>query len=183
MQAAVWARRLLPVIVSLLIALLYYELIIGGQVAGEVGDDHLEGEPVTAPAIDNPHSQPVAMRVVGSLHDPSIFAGADGLDVAGKFAYVVSGVSNSLSIVDISNPAAPTLTTNLTDDLGRLNRAWGISVSGNYAYVAAGNMGDGDRLTIVDVSDPGHPMITGSVQDHQRRAGPCISSWPGTMHM
>lgn len=108
----------------------------------------------------------VQMRITGTVHDASVFSGADGLDVVAGYAYVVSGFSNDLTIVDITDPASPQIAFNLTDSQGRLNRPWGVEVVGNYAYVAAGYMGDSDRLTIVDISDPTAPFVAGSVQDY-----------------
>lgn len=120
---------------------------------------------------DTPAGLAVPLRLAGSVRDTGKLTGADGLDVDGGHAFVVSGFSNDMTVIDIADPASPRVAANLTDPLGRLDRPWGITVSGNRAYIAAGFAGDSDRLTVVDVSDPVHPFLTGSVQDHVRLDG------------
>jgi hypothetical protein len=65
----------------------------------------------------------------------------------GDYAYVVS---DGLMIVDISDPAAPTLA-------GSYDISGSVAVAGNYAYIAAGD----DGLVILDVTDPSSPILAG----------------------
>ena len=60
-------------------------------------------------------------------------------------------MEGGLMLVDISNPSSPTLAGSYdTNDY-----ADGVSVSGNYAYVANGS----DGLVIVDISNPSSPIL------------------------
>ena len=73
--------------------------------------------------------------------------------MAGNYAYVADG-NNGLVIVDISNPASPTLkgsydTAGFAED---------VVVAGNYAYVADGNNG----FVIIEISNPASPTLAGS---------------------
>ncbi|MHB9053185.1 MAG: LVIVD repeat-containing protein [Thermoleophilia bacterium] len=112
-----------------------------------------------------PPAQQINLQIVAAVHDTTNLSGADGLYVDGNYAFIASGGSNSLSIIDISNPYAPVITSALTDPYGRLDRAWGVHVSGNFAYVVTGYSGTSDRLTVVDVSNRANPFIVGSLQD------------------
>ena len=71
------------------------------------------------------------------------------LDIAvqGNYAYVAEGQSG-LSILDISDPAAPTIIGSYTD------YAEGVVVSGYYAYLAAEN-----DFVILDNHDPAKPKV------------------------
>jgi Ca2+-binding RTX toxin-like protein len=73
------------------------------------------------------------------------------VQVVGNYAYVADYYSG-LQIIDISNPAAPTLKGNYDTSGGALD----VQVVGNYAYVADG----GDGLQILDVSDFTNPSTS-----------------------
>jgi len=73
--------------------------------------------------------------------------------VSDGYAYIGSGFR--LTVLDVSNPA-------MLSVLGKTSSSWadevlGITVRGNYVYVAAGNEG----LRVVDVSDPHNPLEVG----------------------
>ncbi len=74
-----------------------------------------------------------------------------GLDVfvSGNYAYV--GYATGMAIIDISNPALPTLTGTLTTTAA-IN---GIYVSGNYAYLATASTVS--QFLVVDVSNKAAP--------------------------
>jgi hypothetical protein len=86
---------------------------------------------------------------------------ANEVAVSGNYAYIVDqnggyydGWDSSLRIIDISNPAAPSL-------IGSYDSAYGIfdlAVDGEYAYLAAGSEG----LRIIDLSDATNPSEVGS---------------------
>jgi LVIVD repeat len=83
----------------------------------------------------------------------------DGLKVAtqGDYAYIVRAAgANGFAIVNISNPAAPTLASTLT--IG--NNPTNIVVSGNYAYVSSS--ADTTELQIINISNPAAPVIAGN---------------------
>ncbi len=74
--------------------------------------------------------------------------------VSGNYAYVAD--STILRIINISNPATPTLTGSYTA-AGAIN---GISVSGNYAYLATS--ADTAELTVVNITNPATPVTAAS---------------------
>ncbi|MFN6249162.1 MAG: cadherin domain-containing protein [Microcystis sp.] len=77
---------------------------------------------------------------------------AKDVQIVGNYAYVADG--SGLQIIDISNPAAPTLVDNYITGY-----AEGVEIVGNYAYVATGEGG----LQIIDVSDFNNPSPLPSV--------------------
>lgn len=77
------------------------------------------------------------------------------LTVAGSFVYVADGWQGGLVIFDVSDPAAPL-------EVGSYDTpsdAHGVSVVGQYAYVADWDSG----LRIIDVSAPGSPVEVGAL--------------------
>jgi hypothetical protein len=106
----------------------------------------------------------------GSTADARL-AGADGVFSTGHYAYVAATNSNSLVIVDVSDPTAPMVVGAVHDD-DLLNQAYSVFVSGQYAYVAAQGCvpkgctaSGGNALVVVDVADPSAPAIAGSYRD------------------
>jgi len=88
------------------------------------------------------------------------------MKVAGDFVYVTTRASSGpgrLHIINVANPASPQLLSSL--DTG--GDAFGVAVSGNYAYVA--NWGN---LAVVDITNPSSPAIVGSLGFEP--------TWPGT---
>jgi hypothetical protein len=77
---------------------------------------------------------------------------ASDVYVVGKYAYVADYTAG-LRVVDVSNPASPTLLG--TVDTGGF--AAGVFVAGRYAYVVDAN----DGLNIVDVSSSTAPAVVG----------------------
>ena len=71
--------------------------------------------------------------------------------VSGSYAYI--GEGTGFVVLDISNPASPSRRGSIALP-GLINR---IAVSGNFAYVAAGDAG----LQVVDVSDKNAPLLVG----------------------
>ena len=86
---------------------------------------------------------------VGTIASP-----ADRVQVQGKYAYLVAG--KTLTLVDISNPAAPTRTGAYTFP----EKIWGFRVVGSMVYVAADFFG----LGLLDVSNPAAPALRGSLK-------------------
>jgi len=76
-----------------------------------------------------------------------------GIYISGSYAYVADEDSG-LQIINVSNPAAPTL----IGSFGIPGEANDVVVSGNYAYVAALDNG----LQIINVSNPAAPTLSGS---------------------
>lgn len=80
---------------------------------------------------------------------------ARGVYVSGDYAYV-SCWTEGLYIINISNPANPSLAGHISTAPGQ---AWDAHVQGNHAYVADDQNGG---LQVIDVSDPYHPNIVGN---------------------
>lgn len=82
----------------------------------------------------------------------ALWSGANGVDVAGDFAYVSS--LNGVAVYDVSDPGAPLL-------LGRIacpdGQAHELRVQGSYAFTAGGLAG----LRTIDVRDPHRPFVAG----------------------
>ena len=91
------------------------------------------------------------------------------LDVVGHLAYVgIEGNGGGLKIYEVQNPAAPVLLGGLA--LDNSQQYVGVSdvvVSGERAYIAAGNRG----LQILDVSNPAEPARIGQYCHHGERDG------------
>ncbi|WP_370574159.1 PGF-pre-PGF domain-containing protein [Methanomethylovorans sp.] len=87
---------------------------------------------------------------VGRLTTSSV---VNDIAVAGNYAYVADG-ENGLVVVDITNPALPTIVGTYTYSSGS---AYGVAVAGNYAYVANGNSG----LIIMEIANPAAPTFKG----------------------
>ena len=127
-------------------------------------------------------TNPSSPAVLGTLHDPVNLFGAYGVAVSGSYAFVAAqgclsnqpcpnpNVGNSFDVVDVSNPAAPTLVATLSNSnlpapytgTNALQHACSVAVYGNYAYVTAAYA---NRLTVIDISNPLAPQIVSSVQD------------------
>ena len=108
----------------------------------------LRSAPVTAPARqDATRADAQNVELVGQI-------GGLSCAVAVQGDYVYLGVGPRLVVLDVSNPANPTVVgrTEVLPDIVR-----GVAVAGNYAYVADGSSG----LRIINVSDPAAPSEAG----------------------
>jgi len=86
--------------------------------------------------------------------------------ISSSYAYVADSGSG-LQIIDISNPASPSI-------VGTYNTpgyAYGVAISSSYAYVADGELG----LQIIDVSNPASPSIVGTYNTPDYATGVAIS--------
>jgi len=106
---------------------------------------------LTLAAPPRAHAQTGSVDVIGSYDTPGT---AEGVAVSGSYAYVADGSGGFLHVINVSNPAAPTLTSSY-DTSGY---AGGVAVSGSYAYVADGSGG----LQIINISNPAAPTLTSS---------------------
>lgn len=99
---------------------------------------------------------PSAPRLIATL---ATSGDARGVTIVGDTAYVSDRLTG-LHIVDISTPGLPTL-------LGRCEmEAYNCAVSGNYAYVAAGEA----MLSVVSIADPSAPVLAGAYNNTFRFA-------------
>jgi DNA-binding beta-propeller fold protein YncE len=83
-----------------------------------------------------------------------------------QYAYVASGYSDALEIINISDPALPFHVASISDGEGgaQLNGARSVALSSDnqYAYVASQWS---NALEIIDISDPAAPLHVGSLSD------------------
>jgi len=97
-------------------------------------------------------SSPSNRAVLGSFDNTNTSWDARDIAVIGDIAYML--FHGGIQLLDISSRNNPQLI-----DTVYLSMAYGITISGNYAYVAAYDNG----LQIIDVSKPTSPAIIGSV--------------------
>jgi len=100
--------------------------------------------------------------------DATYFASYGGMAVIDSTHIIVTSTTgNSVSIVDVSDPAALSVVGSVTD-ASDLLRASAVIVDGDYAYVRSGRgfaTPYGDYLTVIDISTPSSPTVAGSVHD------------------
>ena len=104
----------------------------------------------------------VVLSSVGSIQGagaPNYLAGAGQVIKRGNYAYVISFTDNSLSIFNISNPAAPSFAGKILNGAPpALLQCYAMALVGNYIIVPAINQA---RLTVIDVSNPAAPAYAG----------------------
>ena len=83
----------------------------------------------------------------------NIWQAANDVKVSGGYAFVAAGRSG-LSVVDVSDPASPTVVA----DLDTPGQVLSVAVSGNYVYAADYDGG----LRVIDVSTPTDPVEVAS---------------------
>jgi hypothetical protein len=99
---------------------------------------------------------------ISTLSNPAIIGSIDtgsGWDVyvSGIYAYVTGALGlqvSGLQVIDISTPSNPVIVGTVATP----RQAIDVYVSGNYAYVADGN------LRVIDISIPSSPAIIGSIE-------------------
>jgi hypothetical protein len=104
--------------------------------------------------IYDPYNNPINLKEVGYIG----IQGSNAVAVSGNYAYVVG--DSSLTIVDISNPAAPQQVGfyNLHNTFeGSDYYAFKVTISGNLAYISGGLGLFGAVLRVFDVSDNTNP--------------------------
>jgi hypothetical protein len=138
----------------------------------------------TLTAIDI--SDPAHPFVSGASPSATSLLNASTVNIAGGYAFVASknrnagtnsnddGTGNSLTILDIStDPARPAIVGAVTDPIS-LFGAYGVAVSGNYAYVAAqGCLGGqpcpnpnvGNAFDVIDISSRPSPRIVATIDN------------------
>lgn len=104
-------------------------------------------------------AQSLSFARVGSIAGP-----ADMVKVQGRYAYIVA--DKTVSVVDISNPAAPRREGAYTFP----DKIWGFSVAGSFVYVADDLAG----FAILDVSNPAAPTLRGSFKTRGQAHGVAV---------
>jgi hypothetical protein len=128
------------------------------------------------------HTNPAQPAIVGFVRDATKLFGAYGVAMSGNYAYVAaqgclsgqpcpkSNVGNAFEVLDVSNPASPTIVATLHNSAlpapftgTALSHADSTAVAGHYAYVTASYS---NRLTIIDISNPLIPKVVSSLLDN-----------------
>ncbi len=114
--------------------------------------------------VSSPAS-PVVASVAGLGGSPQFMDDIRGVYVKGNYAYCVSYTGDAMSIYDISDPTNIAYVSGGTisgaGSPNYLQNAFGIVVSGDYAYITS----ELDHsLTIVDVSTVSSPTLTGVIR-------------------
>ncbi len=131
-------------------------------------------------------SNPAAPRVVGSTSSNATqLENGSTVTISGIYAFVVSknrnlstssndnGTGNSLTIVNISNPAAPAVIGTIQSST-ELFGAYGIAVQGSYAYVSYQGVLPGQPQTpdtstggfsVINITNPGGPAIVANLDN------------------
>ena len=108
-----------------------------------------------------------SMELIASIGESGIRGGHDVV-VNGDYAYVASYNGDALVIINISDPANPTLVSTLTDTghspFDRLDGAHDILYANGYVFIT--KMIDQYGIVSVDVSDPENPVIADCLIDN-----------------
>jgi hypothetical protein len=99
--------------------------------------------------------------IVGATSSVTYMGSAQSVTLSGSYAYVV-GSSDSLAIIDISDPTKPTVVGSLSNAT-YMDSASSVAVSGNYAYIIGPSS---NSLAVVDISNPTNPILTGGFIDN-----------------
>src|SRR3989344_774670 len=116
----------------------------------------------TTPTPSPPPSESaICPSIAGSVQDQitnNKLARPISVAIQRNYAYVTA-LSN-LTVIDISNPASPSISGSVYD-YTKLWNANSVVVSGNYAYVTSNKY-----FVIVDISNPKAPFIVSSIYDN-----------------
>lgn len=87
-----------------------------------------------------------------------IGASPQAVAIRDNYAFVAASPGDSLFVVDISNPLAPTRAAAVATPFG----AYYVALSGDYAFVTAGSNGSASYYHVIDISPPTAPTIAAS---------------------
>ena len=113
----------------------------------------------TTTTLASPPPPPPNTAVVGKIIDDAAWS-VQKIQVIGNYAFLATfGVGSSgsgLGVIDISNPANPTVAAFLKTS--ELLGVHDMAIVGNYAYLT----GDSKGLVVVDISNPHNPVLVSS---------------------
>ena len=134
-------------------------------------------------------SNPTSPNIVGSTASTSSLTGATNVSVSGSYAFVTSrnrnasttdnddGTGNTMTIVDVSNPAVPSVVGTVTDRSSPRSVLFGaeaVAVAGQFAYVAsqgdlAGQPSAPSTSTgsfaVIDITSPTGPTVVANIDN------------------
>lgn len=111
-------------------------------------------------------SDPTNLSITGTLSDLQLGSCYD-IVVVGDLAYVATLNVDRLTIVDLSNPASPSIEGSV-QNAAIIDSVRGVDVNGTVCYVSAFS---DNRFVTLDVSNPASPTITGNVVDATNLSG------------
>lgn len=97
--------------------------------------------------VTNPYAVPQFVSSIDTEDANDVF-------ILGNYAYIAD--KNSLQIVNISDPEAPTLEGKVATTFGKANKVY---VVGDHAYVTNGN-----GVNSIDIIDPKNPVVRGTYE-------------------
>jgi len=138
----------------------------GGN-TGTVTTTDLSGTNIASGADLMLKSATLTPRHAGSLvngSDGALFVDPFRVTISGNYAYITGKSSNSLEIVNLTNPFMPVHEGRLVNGTGGafLYGPVDVAVSGNYSYIADYT---GNALEIIDISNPSAPVYKGKITD------------------
>ena len=127
----------------------YYtrDVAVDGDLACIVG--HVS-QMATLSTVNVDLSSPENPRILGTVEAPG---GAEGVAMAGGYAFTTGGTDSRLLVIDVSDPENPAIVANV----GTPGHGYDIVLSGSHAYIADGQAG----LVVIDIADPTVPFVTG----------------------
>jgi hypothetical protein len=166
-----------------------YAFVAAKNRNGPLGSESNDDGSGNALTILDIASNPASPSILGTIRDSTVLFGAYGVAVSGHYAFVSaqgclsgqpcpkSSVGNAFAVIDISNPAAPTIVATLRNSslpapftgTGALLHATSVAISEGYAYVTAAYE---NRLTIINVTNPLSPKIVASLKDKNNLSFP-----------
>ncbi len=110
-------------------------------------------------------TRPSAPVKLGTL---SISTGIVYVKVSGKYAFVVNGTTSQLYIINISNPASPSLTATVGTSVtvGTLTQLNTVAIQGRYMYLGASTVSN-NYVLVYDISNPATPQYVANVIETQ----------------
>ena len=81
------------------------------------------------------------------------------VNIQGDYAYIVSDINDSLTIINITNKSDPMIVSSFSNT-SSIERPWDLDVVGNYAFVISREWPE--YLTVIDVSDKTNPVQVAS---------------------
>ncbi len=110
-------------------------------------------------------TRPSAPVKLGTL---TISTGVVSVKVSGKYAFVVNGTNNQVYVINVSNPASPTLSATIgaSISLGTLNQVNAAAIQGRYLYIAGSTPGN-NYILVYDIANPSSPQYVANVTEAQ----------------
>jgi hypothetical protein len=145
-----------------------YGVAVSGHYAYVAAQGCLSGQPCPDSSVGNALqvidvSNPASPTIVRTIHNTSLLNHADGVTVAGNYAYVSASYGHNMTIVDISSPTAARIVGHITDS-NNISFPVDTVIKGKYAYV--GNQsGLLPHLAVVDISNPANPTLVTTLTD------------------